>query len=182
MYCPARKHMTLETFTIKLHFHSFSWLLSTFGLETRVFIRWRGMEKFLCQVSKKCWLWDDSLPPAHINHAFGQTLLWTLKGGSGGKRARISLQDADKMAACASTCTPLWLNAIYLYIRRGCNQSAALLAGNSADTLALTLARVLSAGGPPFLASLTDIFSLSTIVCHNLQDFADTTFLTPGRG
>lgn len=43
------------------------------------------------------------LPPAHINHAFGQALGWNTEGRRGVKKKKksawISLQDADKMAA-----------------------------------------------------------------------------------
>lgn len=180
-YCPARIGMTLETLDIKLHFFfSFPGLLRLPAFETTVFIRWQGGKIFSFKLAGNSYSGGYPLPPAHINHGKHSA---GIQREERGKSPRISLQGADKMAATVPP-PPLWLNATCS--RWGSNQSSPLLAqskGIFIDTLALTLApgSALSAGGPRASPEPASVFLFrGAIVCHDLQEFVDTTYSTPG--
>lgn len=161
-YCPARTGMKLETLDIKLHFFFFSWPAPTFCFETTVFIRWEGGKIFSFKLAGNFSSGGYPLPPAHINHAFGQALCWNTEGRRGEISLDLTPRRRQNGCHCASAGIPPWLNATYSCW--GSNQGTPLLAGSKGifiDTLALTLAQgsALSAGGPGLLLSLPDIFS-----------------------
>lgn len=113
-----------------------------------------------------------------------QVLHWNTDGRRG-KSPWISLQDADKMAATACPAgVPLWLNAVCSCW--GSNQSTPLLTGSKRCLywhLGVDLGTGLCALSRWSWASpepATYFLCLSTIVCHNLQEFVDTTYSTPG--
>lgn len=139
-------------------------------------------ENILFQVSWELLLRGDILYHLHISITPSTRLEYR------GKKGEISSDLAPRCRQngrqCVSAGPPLWLNATCP--RWGSNQSSPLLAqseGIFIDTSALTLAPgcALSAGGPGLLLSLPVFFLFrGTIVCHDLQEFVDTTCSTPG--
>lgn len=180
-YCPARIGMTLETLDVKLHFFFFfSWPAPTPCFWDYCFHKMARRENILFQVSWELLLRGISFTTC--TYQSRQALGWNTEG----RKGEISSDLAPRCRQNGRHCAPplLWLNATCS--RWGSNQSSPLLAqskGIFIDTLALTLApgSALSAGGPRASPEPASVFLFrGAIVCHDLQEFVDTTYSTPG--
>lgn len=74
------RHDVRDIREVKLHFFFFSWPAPTFCFKTTVFIRRQGGKIFSFKLAGNSYSGGYPLPPAHINHAFGQALGWNMEG------------------------------------------------------------------------------------------------------